>query len=457
MPQDDIDPRFQFRDGLLYYEGLLYIPEGPCRLRVLQSRHNFPSAGHFGFNKTMELISRDFWWPQMWKLVKEFVTTCDICSRSKIPKHRPYRLLRPLEIPKKPWTSISMDFIVDLPPSKGFDSIFVVVDRLTKMAHFVPYNKTVTGEETARLFIDNVYKYHGLPDDIIFDRGTQFTSKFWQSLFKILQVEIKLSSAYHPQTDGQTERVNQVLEQYLRCSINYHQDNWVDLLPLAEFVYNNTIQDSTKQTPFFANYGHHPRFDQFQLSTSKNPAAEDLATQLLEIQKDMKTKLLEAQERQKQNADKSRKQHPPIRVGDKIWLLHQNLKTHRPSDKLDYRRLGPFSIIKQVNEVAYRLELPPSMKIHPVFHVSLLEPYKDSTIHGRLQAPPPPIEVDGAEEFEVSEILDSRINRDKLEYLVHWQGYEVHERTWEPAANLENALELIAKFHREYPSKPKNV
>ena len=181
-----------------------------------------------------------------------------------------------------------------------------------------------------------MYKYHGLPDDIISDRGTHFTSKFWQSLLKILQVKIKLSSAYHPQTDSQTERVNQVLEQYLQYSINYHQDNWVDLLSLMEFAYNNTIQDSTKQTPFFANYGHHPRFDQFQLSTSKNPAAEDLATRLLEIQKDMKIKLFEAQERQKRNADKFRKQHPPIRVGDKIWLLRRNLKTYRPSDKLDY-------------------------------------------------------------------------------------------------------------------------
>ena len=239
-------------------------------------------------------------------------------------------------------------------------------------------------QRNCTIVYDNVYKYHGLPDDIISDRDTQFTSKFWQSLFKILQVEIKLSSAYHPQTNGQTERVNQVLKQYLQCSINYHQDNWVDLLPLAEFAYNNTIQDSTKQTSFFANYGHHPRFDQFQLSTSKNLAIEDLATRLLEIQKDMKIKLLEAQECQKRNADKSRKQHPPIRVGDKVWLLRRNLKTHRPSNKLDYRHLGPFSIIKRVNEVAYQLELPPSMKIHPVFHVSLLEPYKDSTIPERL-------------------------------------------------------------------------
>ena len=208
----DDDPSFQFRDGLLYYQGLLYVPEGPCRLRVLQSRHDFPSAGHFGYNKTMELISRDFWWPQMWKTVKDYVTTCDICSRSKIPRHRPYGLLQPLPIPETPWTSISMDFIVDLPPSKTFNSIFVVVDRLTKMAHFIPCHKTVTGEETTRLFVDNIYRLHGLPNDIISDRGTQFTSKFWQSLFKILGVEIKLSSAYHPQTDGQTERVNQVLE-----------------------------------------------------------------------------------------------------------------------------------------------------------------------------------------------------------------------------------------------------
>jgi len=201
----DADPRFQFQDGLLYYQGLLYVPEGPCRLRMLKSRHNSPSAGHFGYNKTMEPISRDFWWPQMWKTVKDYVTTCDTCSRSKIPRHRPYGLFQPLLIPETPWTSISMDFIVDLPKSKSFDSIFVVVDRLTKMAHFVPCNKTITGKETTRLFLENVYKYHGLPNDIIFDRGTQFTSKFWQSLFKILQVKINLSSTYHPQTDGQTK------------------------------------------------------------------------------------------------------------------------------------------------------------------------------------------------------------------------------------------------------------
>ena len=134
----------------------------------------------------------------MWKTVKDYTKTCDICSRSKIPRHRPYGLLQPLNVPERPWSSISMDFITDLPESNGADAILVVVDRLTKMAHFVPCNKTITSEQTARLFIDNIYKSHGLPEDIISDRGTQFTSSFWNSLFKILGVKIKLSTAFHP-------------------------------------------------------------------------------------------------------------------------------------------------------------------------------------------------------------------------------------------------------------------
>jgi hypothetical protein len=158
-------------DGLLYYEGLLYIPDGPCRLQVFQFYHDFLPAGYFGSNKTMELIFRDFWWPQIWKLLSIMLRHM-IYSRSKIPRHRLYRLLCQLPIPKKPWASTSMDFITDLPSSKDFDSIFVVVDRLTKMAYFMPYNKTITCEETARFFMDNIYKYHGLPDNIIFDCGS---------------------------------------------------------------------------------------------------------------------------------------------------------------------------------------------------------------------------------------------------------------------------------------------
>jgi hypothetical protein len=159
-----------------------------------------------------------------------------------------------------------------------------------------------------------------------------------------------------------------------------------------------------------------------------NPAARDLATQLFEIYTEMKDKLLEAQDRKKDNA--------------KIWLLRRNLKTNRPYDKLDFRRFGPFSVVKQINDIAFRLELPPSMKIHPVFHFSLLEPYMESSIVGRFQVPPPLVEI------------DSRIIRRKLEYLVQWQGYDISERTWEPVANLHHASEMLQEFHCRYSEKP---
>ena len=254
----------------------------------------------------------------MWKDVKEFVLSCDICSRSKNPRHRPYGLLQPLPIPHRPWSSVSMDFITDLPPSNSFDSIFVVVDRLTKMAHFIPCKKTSSSEDTARLFLDNVYRYHGLPDDIVSDRGTQFVSKFWRSLFEILKVDIKLSSAFHPQTDGQTERVNQVLEQYLRCTINYQQDDWTEYLPFAEFAYNNTLHASTQQTPFFANYGYHPKLDLLNPMANNNPAAEGFAKQLSELQATLRLQLQTAQESYKASADKFRNEAPTFKIGDKV-------------------------------------------------------------------------------------------------------------------------------------------
>ena len=197
-PRDDINLRFQFMDRILYYQGLFYIPDGPCQLQVLQSYHDFLAAWHFGFNKTMELILCNFWRPQMWKTVKDYITICNICSRSKVSHHHLYGLLHPLPIPEKPWSSISMVFIIDFLSSNDFHSIFVVVDRLTKMVYFMSCNKTVIGEEIARHFMDNIFKYHGLPDNIISNHGSQFTLKFWQSLLKILKVKIKLSSTYHP-------------------------------------------------------------------------------------------------------------------------------------------------------------------------------------------------------------------------------------------------------------------
>ncbi len=181
----------------------------------------------------------------------------------------------PLTVPSRCWQSISMDFITDLPISAGHDSILVVVDRLSKMAHFIPCSKDVTSEQTASLVFQHVVHLHGLPDNIVSDQGPQFAARFWSHLFQQLGTSISLSSTIHPQTDGQSEQVNQVLEQYLRCTINYNQDNWVDLLPSAEFAYNNATHTSTRTSPFFANYEFHPCFEFLEPMHPSVPAAED--------------------------------------------------------------------------------------------------------------------------------------------------------------------------------------
>ena len=348
-----------------------------------------------------------------------------------------------------------MDFIVGLPPSNTFDCICVIVDQFSKMVHFVPCKKTITGEDTAKLFIDNIYRYHGFLDDIVSDRRPQFVSKFWQSLFKILQVEIKLSSAFHLQIDEQTEQVKQVLEQYLRCTINYQQDNWTSLLPLAEFVYNNSTYASIQEMLFYINYGHHPKIDILLAWRGESPVAKDFAKQMKELYTTMKMHLEQAQLCYKEIVDVRRKKHPSFQIGDKVWLLRCNIKTNRPYNKLDYWRIGPFRIEKQINTVAYRLELPASMKIHCVFHVSLLKIYHESTISRRSQPTPPSVEIDGCKEYEVESILDSRIWLRKLEYFVHWQSYPISKRTWEPTSNLSNAPEKIRIFHHQHLMQPR--
>jgi hypothetical protein len=266
-----------------------------------------------------------------------------------------------------------------------------------------------------------------------------------------------MSTAFHPQSDGQTERVNQVLGQYLRVFCDYQQDNWQDLLSRAEFAYNNTVHASTGHSPFFANYGYHPIAPNTvapRAAKSPCPSAETFAKSLGQLHQQLAAILADAVETQARFYDRKVKKAPQLEIGDKVWLLRRNIKTRRPSDKLDHKRLGPFQIVKKIGKAAFRLQLPASMRIHPVFHVGLLEPVRTNDIPGRIQDPPPPVEVDGFEEFEVEQILDSRRYRGKLQYLVHWKGWSVPDRTWEPAKNLANAPAIIGKFHRDYPNKP---
>jgi hypothetical protein len=252
----------EYQDGLLLVNGLLYVPtDEELHANILRHYHDHPAAGHPGRAATYELVSRDYWWPKLRHTIARYLRNCDTCARIKPARHAPYGFLKPLPIPQRGWESVSMDFIVGLPESSGFDAILVVVDRLTKMAHFLPTTGTVDSEGTAALFRDGVFRLHGLPSDLVSDRGATFTSEFFRSLCRLTGIAQNLSTAFHPQTDGQTEHVNSVLEQYLRGYCNYQQDNWAELLSMAEFSYNNKVSATTGISPFFANYHYHPRYE----------------------------------------------------------------------------------------------------------------------------------------------------------------------------------------------------
>ena len=268
-----------------------------------------------------------------------------------------------------------MDFITDLPKSDEYDMILVVIDRLTKMSHFIPCTKNLDARQFAKLLMQNIVRLHGIPRDIITHRGSLFTLGLWKQITEKLGTERRFSTASHPQTDGQSERTNAILEQYLRVYINYQEDNGNEFLPLAEFAYNNGYQETIKTTPFYANYRrNHEHQLMNHMITEKETSLEDMESLHQTLREEMTT----AQLRQKENYDRHRKPDPNLKSRDMVWFLPRNVKTTRQSKKLDYKKMGVFNIIKKVVTNSYKLDLPASMAIHNIFHISLLEPYADN-------------------------------------------------------------------------------
>lgn len=309
-----------------------------------------------------------------------------------------------------------MDFVTGLPTSKNwndakYDSILVVVDRLTKMAHYIPVTKTIKTKNLAKMLIREVIRYHGLPSSIITDRGSLFTSEYYSSLCYALKIKKKTSTAFHPQTDGQTERQNSIMKQYLRAYVNFAQDNWVSLLPMTEFAYNNANHASIGMSPFRANLGYNPRmtFEKDPDPRSRAPAALNQSKELRQLIAVLKDELVDAQRSQARFKDK-RSTARTYNRGDMIWLNAKNIKTKR-NNKLKHRLFEPFKILDTHDPNAYKLALPDQWHIHDVFHVSLLErnnprKKKDSTIPVTL--PPDYIDVEDQDPvYQIREIVDS--------------------------------------------------
>ena len=448
-------------DGFLRHDNLIYIPDSnDLRLRVLKYKHDHILSGHPGQNKTIDLIRRDYTWPGLREFVKKYVKSCTTCMRAKPQRHKPYGLLKQLPIPERPWNSISMDFIETLPTSSGSDSILVIVDRLSKQAIFIPTTIHCTSEDLAIIFVTHVFSKHGVPEHVTSDRGPEFVSRFFRSLGKALDMKLHFTSGYHPEGDGQTERTNQTLEQYLRIFCNYQQDNWYTLLPLAEFAYNNTPSATTGISPFFANKGYHPNLTVHPERDLASSRAKDLIVDLDELHQELKKTIAEAQLRYQGPADAKRAPAPDFVVGQQAFVKAKFFRTTRPSHKLSDKYLGPFEILAKAGSHSYTLRLPDTFRgVHPVFHVSMLEPHTPNEIPNRVQSPPPPVDVQGDLEYEIAEVVDSKIDKRrscKLLYLVRWLGYENtdEEFSWLPATELENAKDLVSDFHSGYPGKP---
>jgi transposase InsO family protein len=449
-------------EGVLYFRSKIYVPDvQDLRQRIVALHHDTLMSGHPGRWKTTELVARNFWWPQMTRYIGRYTSTCDLCLRTKIRRQAPHGELQPLQIPEARWETISVDFIVELPEAHGFDAVMCVVDSVSKRAHFVPTHTTITSLGTARLFLNHAWKLHGLPRSVVSDRGPQFVSEFTKELYRLLGIQLASSTAYHPQTDGQTERVNQELEQYLRLFVNERQDNWDELLPMAEFQYNNRVHSSTRQSPFMLDTGMHPRmgFEPRQIP-SKLETVNDFKARMSDALEEGKAALRKAKEDMAKYYDRRRQPTPSLNKGDKVFLDASDISTTRPSNKLSHRYLGPFPIEEKIGKNAYRLKLPLSMKrLHPVFNVVKLVPAPDDPIIGRKRNTHPPptlIDEEGEEHYEVESVLDSRLIRGKLHFLVKWKGYGYEENRWIPENDL-HAPDLLQEFYTRHPGAPRRL
>ena len=447
------DEEWREVDSIMYKEGKVYVlKDEKLRAEIIRLYHDTLIRGHGGQWKMVELVTHNFWWPGITKEMKRYMEECDTCQRNKNRTEQPVGKLMPNSIPEKPWTHILVDFITKLPLAQGYNSILVVVDRLTKMVHFIPTMEKTSAEGLARLFRDNVWKLHGLPESIISDRGPQFATGLIRELNRMLGIKSKLLTAFHPQTDRQTERVNQKLEQYLRMFIDHRQEQWPEWLGTAEFAYNNKTHSSTKTLPFKANYGQDPRMGFKGRKKGKYAGMEKFIEKMKEIQEEAKAALGKAQADMKKYANRKRSDVEEYKVGDLVMLSTKDLKYQmvgRRTEKLTERFVGPYKIKEIVSSNTVKLELPSTVRIHPVVNISRIRRYIGQ-VEGQKKEQPVLVIIKGEEEWEVERILNKQQVREKDKYLVHWKGFMAESDTWEGRENLENAKEAIKEFEKEY-------
>jgi hypothetical protein len=336
---------------------------------LISRHHDDAVSGHAGIEKTLEQLRRRYTFPKMKEKVTQYIRKCSSCKQNKNERHAAYGTVQFSKPPEQPWQEITMDFITDLPESEDtasgrcYNSIMVVVDRLTKYNHYLPYRKDFTAEQTAATLINRVFRIHGFPRKIVTDRDKLFTSNLWKTFVAKIGTKYAMSTAFYPQTDGQTERSNQTLEAYLRHFVSYQQDDWMTYLPIAQLAINNQMSSTTHQTLFWANHGRHPDLWQTELPSVEAASGIDIARKLQEAYKNITTSIAKMQSKVK-SKESTFKKNPQLKEGDRVYVLTKNFGTRRPSKKLDHVKVGPFLIIKQTGPVNYQVALPSDTRKH---------------------------------------------------------------------------------------------
>ena len=470
------------KDGLVYSPGgLLYIPKDDAvRTTLLREVHDAPTGGHLGREKTYRRLTAVVFWQGVYEDVRDYVRSCVSCAQSKASNRTASDFLHPLPIPARRWETISMDFVGPLPKtSRGNDFLLTVTDKLSKQVHLIACTQKVTASEVAQLVYDGVVRLHGFPERIISDRDTRFTSHFWRTLWKLSGTRLAMSTSYHPQTDGQTENVNRVAQDILRAFVSDDRKDWDRYLTATEIAINSSRHASTGYTPYFLNHNQEVRLPfgialREKTAEAMVPAAARAMEEMHANDETARSRIAKAQAQQEQAANRHRREEV-YQVDEQVMLNTKHLSGYQ--HKLTCRFIGPFRVV-EVGTGTVRLELPRDMKVHDNVNVDKVKRYIPSVGEwpGRSQESRPlPVRVsdDGQGEFEVEAILGRREGledpqpshsddpsftvvgrRGKAKkvmvtrYLVQWAGYSTDECSWERAANVEGAKDLVLDYER---------